>query len=155
MINEDKISQNYMQLYCISYIGQIQGNKKYEKLCFELKESLDKNGYKCAQNFNFKRNDFGPRDPGISRANLKYESMGILEIDKELNNKPTTYRLTEKGARWLEGLTLFYSKTILEFPKIKNIIDNSLQENKDLSGSKIAEKESVQKAKKELLGKKL
>jgi len=155
MIKEDKISHNYLQTYCLYKLGSIEGNKKFEKLCFELKDSLEKEGHNCSQNFDFKRDDFGPRDPGISKANLKFEMMGIEEIERELNKKPINYKLTEKGAMWVEGLTRFYNKTITSFSKIKELMDSSLNENKNLSGSQLVKKESVQTAKEELFGKKV
>ncbi|NPE29476.1 hypothetical protein HNV12_16260 [Methanococcoides sp. SA1] len=149
------IDQNYLQIYSLYKLDSIEGNLKFEKVCFELKESLIENGYKCGDNFEFKRDNFGPRSPGLSKANLKFEMMDLLEIEKELEKKTTTYVIKEKGKIWIEGLNKFYTKTVPDFQKILNISDKSLEENKDLSGSKIVKKDKVQKAKKELFGKKV
>jgi hypothetical protein len=149
------IDQNYLQMYSLYKLDSIEGNLKFEKVCFELKESLIENGYDCGNNFEFKRDNFGPRSPGLSRANLKFEMMDLLNIKIELEKKTTTYIIKEKGKMWIEGLNRFYSKTVPDFQEILKISDSSLEENKDLSGSKIVKKEKVQTAKKELFNKKI
>lgn len=152
---EDKISQNYLQMYSLYKLDYIEGNLKFEKVCYELKESLIEMGYKCGQNFEFKSDNFGPRDSGLSKANIKFEMMNLIEIEKELDRKPTRYKIKEKGQLWVEGLTKFYDKTIPKFQEILTISDKSLEENRNLSGSQIVKKEKVQKAKKEMWGKKV
>jgi hypothetical protein len=142
-------------MYSLYKLDSIEGNLKFEKVCFELKESLIENGYDCGNNFEFKRDNFGPRSPGLSRANLKFEMMDLLNIKIELEKKTTTYIIKEKGKMWIEGLNRFYSKTVPDFQEILKISDSSLEENKDLSGSKIVKKEKVQTAKKELFNKKI
>jgi hypothetical protein len=149
------IDQNYLQMYSLYKLDSIEGNLKFEKVCFELKESLIENGYDCGNNFEFKRDNFGPRSPGLSRANLKFEMMDLLNIKIELEKKTTTYIIKEKGKMWIEGLNRFYSKTVPDFQEILKISDSSLEENKDLSGSRIVKKEKVQTAKKELFNKKI
>lgn len=152
---EDKISQNYLQMYSLYKLDYIEGNLKFEKVCYELKESLIEMGHKCGQNFEFKSDNFGPRDSGLSKANIKFEMMNLIEIEKELDRKPTTYKMKEKGKLWVEGLTKFYSKTIPKFQEIIAISDKCLEENRNLSGSQIVKKDKVQKAKKEMWGKKV
>ncbi len=154
-MTEEKINQNYLQMYSLYKLNYIEGNLKFEKICYELKESLIENGHKCGQNFEFKSDYFGPRDPGLSKANLKFEMMDLIEIEKELDKKPTVYKMKEKGKLWVEGLTKFYDKTIPKFQEILTISDKSLEENRNLSGSQIVKKEKVQKAKKEMWGKKV
>lgn len=154
-MKEDRINRNYLQMYCLYKLDYIEGSKKFEKICYELKESLIQTGYNCGHNFEFKRDDFGPRDPGLSKANLKFEMMSLIEIEEELNKKSTVYKIKEKGKLWVEGLTKFYSKTIPTFQEILAVSDSSLEENKNLSGSQIVEKEKVQIAKKEMWGKKV
>lgn len=63
--------------------------------------------------------------------------------------------MKEKGKLWVEGLTKFYNKTIPKFQEILTISDKSLEENRNLSGSQIVKKDKVQKAKKEMWGKKV
>jgi hypothetical protein len=154
-MNEEKINKNFLQMYSLYKMNCIEGNLKFEKVCYELKESLIENGYNCGQNFDFKRDEFGPRDHGLSRANIKFEMMGLMEIEEELGKKPVTYRIKEKGKLWVEGLTKFYNKTIPNFSSIAKVADDSLEENFNLSGSQIVKKERVQKAKKEMWGKKV
>ena len=152
---EDKISQNYLQMYSLYKLDYIEGNLKFEKVCYELKESLIEMGHKCGQNFEFKSDYFGPRDSGLSKANIQFEMMDLIEIEKKMDKKPTVYKMKEKGKLWVEGLTKFYNKTIPKFQEILTISDKSLEENRNLSGSQIVKKEKVQKAKKEMWGKKV
>lgn len=154
-MKEDKINKNFLQMYSLYKINCIEGNLKFEKVCYELKESLIEDGYKCGQDFEFKRDEFGPRDPGLSRANIKFEIMGLLEIEEELGKKPVTYRIKDKGKKWVESLRKYYSKTIPHFSSIITVADASLEENCNLSGSQIVKKEKVQKAKEEMWGKKV
>ncbi|WP_148705730.1 hypothetical protein [Methanosarcina siciliae] len=154
-MNEEKINKNFLQMYSLYKMNCIEGSLKFEKVCYELKESLIENGYKCGQNFEFKRDEFGPRDPGLSKANIKFEMMGLMEIEKELGKKSVTYRIKEKGKLWVESLTKFYNKTIPNFSSISKVADDSLEENINLSGSQIVKKERVQKAKEEMWGKKV
>lgn len=154
-MNEERINKNFLQMYSLYKINCIEGNLKFEKVCYELKESLIESGYKCGQDFEFKRDEFGPRDPGLSRANIKFEMMGLLEIEEELSKKSVTYRIKEKGKIWVEGLRKFYGKTIPNFSSILTVADASLEENCNLSGSQIVKKEKVQKAKEEMWGKKV
>jgi hypothetical protein len=154
-MNEERINKNFLQMYSLYKMDCIEGRLKFEKVCYELKESLIENGYKCGLNFEFKRDEFGPRDPGLSKANIKFEMIGLLEIEEELGKKPVTYRLKEKGTLWVEGLREFYSKTVPHFSSIIKVADASLGENRDLSGSQIVKKEKVQKAKEEMWGKEL
>ncbi|MDY0143823.1 MAG: hypothetical protein RBR97_18205 [Bacteroidales bacterium] len=140
-------------MYSLYKINCIEGSLKFEKVCYELKESLIENGYNCGQDFEFKRDEFGPRDPGLSRANIKFEMMGLLEIEEKLGKKPVTYRIKEKGKIWVESLRRYYSKTIPHFSSIITVADSSLEENCNLSGSQIVKKEKVQKAKEEMWGK--
>ena len=81
--------------------------------------------------------------------------MGLLEIEEELNKKPIAYRINNKGKLWMEGLCKFYSKTICNFSSVVSVLDDSVEENRNLSGSKLVKKEKVQKAKKEMWGKKV
>jgi len=152
-MNEDKINRNFLQMYSLYKINCIEGNLKFEKVCYELKESLIESGYKCGQDFEFKRDEFGPRDPGLSRANIKFEIMGLLEIEEELGKKPVIYRIKDKGKKWVESLQKYYSKTIPHFSSIITVADTSLEENSNLSGAQIVKKEKVQKAKEEMWGK--
>jgi len=154
-MEEDKVSQNYLQMYSLYRLDHIDGNLKFEKVCYELKESLIEMGHKCGQNFEFKSDNFGPRDPGLSKANIKFEMMGLMEIEKELNKKTTVYKIKDKGKLWVEGLTKFYNITIPKFQEILAISDKSLEENRNLSGSQIVKNEKVQNAKKEIWGKKV
>jgi hypothetical protein len=154
-MKEEKINENFLQIYSLYKMNCIEGNLKFEKVCYELKESLIENGYKCGQNFNFKRDEFGPRDPGLSRANIKFEMMGIIEIEEELDKKSIRYRIKEKGILWVEGLKKFYYRTVPNFSSIIEVADNSLEENCALNGSQIVKKERVQKAKEEMWGKKV
>ncbi|AKB33455.1 hypothetical protein MSSIH_2765 [Methanosarcina siciliae HI350] len=91
----------------------------------------------------------------MSKANIKFEMMGLMEIEKELGKKSVTYRIKEKGKLWVESLTKFYNKTIPNFSSISKVADDSLEENINLSGSQIVKKERVQKAKEEMWGKKV
>lgn len=154
-MTKDKIDRNYLQIYSLYRLNSIEGNLKFEKVCYDLKKSLIDNGHSCGSTFEFKRDDFGPRDPGISKANLKFEMMSILEIKEELEKKSRTYVIKEKGKLWIESLSRYFYKTETEFDEIINIMDKSLNSNKDLKGYQIVEKESIQNTKKEMLGKKL
>ena len=154
-MKEDKIDKNYLQIYTLYKLGAIEGNLKFEKVCFDLKDKLSKHDYKCSENFEFYRDDFGPRDKGLSRANVRFEMMKVIQIENELKIGSTIYKITEKGKLWIESKTKFFKKTIDDFDKIRDEMDMSIEENRNLSGSQIVKKESVQMAKKELLGKKL
>ncbi|ETA69146.1 hypothetical protein MettiDRAFT_2640 [Methanolobus tindarius DSM 2278] len=151
----DKINKNFLQVYCLYKLNSIDGNLKFEKVCFNLKESLITSGHECGSNFDFKRDSFGPRDPGISKANLKFEMMDILEIENELENKSKTYIIKDKGKLWIESLINYFRKIEPEFDIVKMTIDESLENDKDLKGYQLVEKENIQKTKKELFGKKL
>lgn len=154
-MNESMIDSNYMQMYSLYKLGSIKGNLKFEKVCYELKEALLDNGCDCGQNFEFKREEFGPRSPGLSKANMKFEVMGLQEIENLIDDSVTIYTITEKGKMWIGGLTQFYKKTISNFDILQDLMNQSLEENKDLSGSQIVKKDKVQKAKKELWNKKV
>ncbi|RXA20582.1 hypothetical protein EQO05_05560 [Methanosarcina sp. MSH10X1] len=154
-MNEERINKNFLHMYSLYKSDCIEGNLKFEKLCYELKESLIENSYKCGQNFDFERNKFGPREDGLSKANIKFEMMGLIEIEKELGKKPVTYKIKEKGKLWVESLKKFYNKTVPDFSSIISVADNSLEENYNLSGTQIVKKERVQKAKEEMWGKKV
>ncbi|MGB9928037.1 MAG: hypothetical protein ACPK85_06475 [Methanosarcina sp.] len=103
-MKEEKINKNFLQMYSLYKTNCIEGNLKFEKLCYELKESLIENGHKCGQNFDFERDKFGPREDGLSKANIKFEMMGLIEIENELGKKPATYKIKEKGRLWVESL---------------------------------------------------
>jgi len=154
-MKEDKINKNYLQIYGLYKLNKIEGSKKFEKVCFDLKDSLIKKGHSCGNNFEFKSDNFGPRDPGLSKANIKFEMMGVLEIKKELDKKSTCYQIKEKGKLWINSLTKFYRRTIPKFEEIHNIINSSLEENEYLSGTQITKKDNIQKAKKKLWDKKV
>lgn len=154
-MTKDKINRNYLQMYSLHRLDSIEGNLKFEKVCYELKKSLLDSGHSCGSNFEFKRDDFGPRDPGISKANKKYDMMGLIEIQEELEQKPKTYLIKEKGKLWVESLTKYFSRTESEFNEVVDVMDKSLDENKDLKGYQIVQKDSIQKTKKEMFGKKI
>lgn len=154
-MNEEKVNKNFLQMYSLYKTNCIEGKLKFEKLCYELKESLIENGYNCGRNFDFERDKFGPREDGLSKANIKFEMMGLIEIEKELDKKPVTYKIKEKGRLWVEGLKKFYNKTVPNFSSIIIVADNCLEENCNLSGTQIVKKERVQKAKEEMWGKKV
>jgi hypothetical protein len=154
-MNEEKINRNFLQMYSLYKANCIEGKLKFEKICYELKGSLIENGYNCGQNFDFERNKFGPREDGLSKANIKFEMMGLLEIEAELDKKPVTYKIKEKGKLWVESLKKFYSKTVPNFSSLILVADKSIEENCDLSGNQIVKKERVQKAKEEMWGKKV
>ncbi len=152
---KDKIDRNFLQIYSLYKLDSIEGNLKFEKICYDLKDSLIKSGHSCGSVFEFKRDNFGPRDPGISKANLKFEMMDIIEIKEKLEKGSKTYRIKEKGINWIESLNRFFHKTESKFDEIIDTMDESLSENKDLKGHQLVEKESIQKTKKEMFGKKL
>ncbi len=154
-MTKSKINRNYLQIYSLDKLNSIEGNLKFEKVCYDMKESLVEKGHSCGSNFEFKRDDFGPRDPGISKANKKFEMLNIIEIQEELNKKSKTYIIKEKGKLWIESLNRYFHKTEPDFDEIISTIDNSLDSNKDLKGYQIVKKDSIQKTKKELFGKKL
>lgn len=154
-MKEEKINKNFLQMYSLYKTNCIEGNLKFEKLCYELKESLIENGHNCGQNFDFERDKFGPREDGLSKANIKFEMMGLIEIENELGKKPATYKIKEKGRLWVESLKSFYNKTVPNFSSVINVADNSLNENSSLTGAQIVKKERVQKAKQEMWGKKV
>lgn len=149
-----KISPQFFNLYTIQKAESITGNKKLDKIRFELKKTLDEEKPEIEHNLIFVRKDYGPRDPGISRASKKYMMMGLIEIEEELN-KIKSYSLKDKGIMYLESLKKFYEKRYPNFQKTLDIADKSIDENKDLSGTQIEKKELTQETKKELWGKKL
>ncbi|MBP2143827.1 hypothetical protein J2127_000995 [Methanococcus voltae] len=146
----DKLPKEIVRLGTLSNVDNLEGNMKIHKTLYAVNEKLKEEQIKTRMVF--VRNFHGPTDEGLSKDMLKYEKMDLVELEELYlySQKSTRYKITQKGKRWVNGISIFFEKLkdkgLISKNPI-NIINVESESLKDLSGSQIADSECVQEFK--------
>ncbi|WP_459202080.1 hypothetical protein [Methanococcus sp. CF] len=157
----NELAPDFLRLFCIYHLGTINGNKKYHKLCYLMAEELVEKGYDIEDSFDFVRNYHGPTDEGISKDIVNWETLDIIEIEKEIKRLENRYNLTEKGKRFMNGLIEYQKRfgELLENSMFENVLTQCkeyLDANGHKSGSELEQDVAIKEAKRRnMLGAKL
>lgn len=122
--------------------GEVEGRLKFHKSLYQYRNS-DTN----EEEWEFRREEHGPLDPGFSSRMQSYEDLDMAEVDED--REPHRFRITSKGRRFARGLSKGLSKIRDDFEDSQSILKEIASRNKDRSGSEIEQDEDVQEAKDE------
>lgn len=156
---ESEIPKEYWYLYILDYAedkseyGLIRGSLKFEKIAYKSRNVLANSNEITKREWKFIRDSYGPRDPGLSEHLVAYMNLGLAELQDIAGRRD--YSLTEKGKKYFNGITHFFKATIKDFNVKMNLLDRTLEENVDKSGSELIKTEDIQESKKERFGKEL
>lgn len=122
--------------------GEIQGRAKYHKLLYNYwdEESED-------SSLSFIREDYGPYDPGLSRAIRRYFDLGLVDVDE--SEEPYTVSQTDKGRRYMSGFERTKMRLDKGFRQTRERIQNTVFKHGDKSASEMVERENIQEVKDE------
>lgn len=123
--------------------GEIDGRLKFHKSLYQYRNSDPE----AEEDWEFRREEHGPLDPGFSSRMQSYEDLDMAEVDED--SEPHRFRITSKGERFARGLSKGLSKLRDDFEKSRSNLKEIATRNKDRSGSEIEQDEDVQEAKDE------
>lgn len=122
--------------------GEIEGRLKFHKSLYQYRNSeADSDDWK------FRREEHGPLDPGFSSRMQSYEDLEMADSDED--REPHRFRITEKGERFVQGLSKGLSKLKDGFDEKQDAMKDIASRNKNRTGSEIEKDEDVQRAKDE------
>lgn len=128
--------------------GHIEGRAKFHKLLFNYSDEEAEE-----TRLEFVAEDFGPFDPGLTRAMRRYMDLGLVDVNED--EEPYTVSETEKGRRYLSGYER--TKLILDntFQNTRSKIIQTFRRHGDKSASEMVQQDNIQEAKEEPFRKKL
>ncbi|EMA15206.1 hypothetical protein [Haloarcula marismortui] len=122
--------------------GEIEGRLKYHKSLYQYRRSDTQ-----PDDWDFRREEHGPLDPGFSSRMQSYEDLDMAEVDED--EEPHRFRITSKGRRFARGLSNGLSKLREGFDEQRESMKEIASRNRGRSGSEIEQDEDVQDAKDE------
>lgn len=140
MSNDDHHHPRLLMLHHAD--GRIEGRAKYHKLLFNY---VDEEANESR--LGFVAEDFGPFDPGLTKAMRRYQDLNLVELEEEF--EPYAVEETEKGKRYLSGLER--TKMVLDdkFQETKSRILRTVNRHGDKSANEMVQRENIQAAKEE------
>ncbi|MCS3921963.1 hypothetical protein M2325_000648 [Methanococcus voltae PS] len=142
-----KIDKDLFELYPLYHSNEIEGNKKYMKICYEMECNLYDEGYQDIIHNDFKRNQFGPNNGGILDKLTAYSILKKV-ILKEINGIKS-WEITSGGISFLKSRISFFKKTNDNGELIIENMEKVVLNTKNKSGYELEKGENVQKYKKE------
>lgn len=122
--------------------GEIDGRLKYHKSLYQYRNSDS-----SSEDWEFRREEHGPLDPGFSSRMQSYEDLDMAEVDED--REPHRFRITSKGRRFARGLSNGLSKLREGFNERRDSMREIASRNRDRSGSDIEQDDDIQEAKNE------
>ncbi|WP_135829853.1 hypothetical protein [Halorussus halobius] len=138
--NDDELHPRLMML--AEFDGEIEGRLKFHKSLYQYR-----NTEADSEDWSFRREEHGPLDPGFSSRMQSYEDLDMADVDED--REPHRFRITDKGERFVQGLSTGLSKLKEGFDEKQGAMSKVASRNKDRTGSEIEKDEDVQKAKEE------
>lgn len=122
--------------------GKIEGELKYNKCLYKYRyNALEQ------QDWSFKREQWGPTDPGFTSIMQSMDDLDLANSDDEGHTH--IFEITGKGEDVASGLKRGISKLDPDFSGKLGVLIGVAEEDKDRSGSEIVEDDPVQEAKEE------
>lgn len=128
--------------------GHIEGRAKYHKLLFNYADEEAEDS-----SLEFISEDFGPFDPGLSKAMRRYMDLGLVDVDED--EEPYSVSETEKGQRYMSGFERTKMRLDDTFQQTKLRILNTVRRHGDKSANEMVQRDNIQEAKENPFRKKL
>lgn len=143
MNENDEDEELHPRLRMLSeFDGEIDGRLKFHKSLYQYRNSKTD-----SDDWDFRREEHGPLDPGFSSRMQSYEDLEMADIEED--REPHKFRITGKGERFVQGLSAGLSKLKDGFEERQEAIKSIASKNKSRTGSEIEKDEDVQEAKDE------
>ena len=144
MTDEEDDTYHPRLLMLDEFGGEVKGRLKFHKSLYQYRNSDSESE---EEDWEFRREEHGPLDPGFSSRMQSYEDLDMAEVNE--NTEPHSFRITSKGRRFARGLSKGLSKLRDNFEESQSTLKEVASRNKDRSGSEIEQDEDVQEAKDE------
>ena len=136
----EEVFEEYPRLLMLEESGgKIEGRLKFHKMLYKYRNAED-------INWDFRREEHGPFDEGLSSVFDTFEKTGLAKIEEEHKH---TFILTRDGHKFIDGLKQVWTRLEDEVRDRVETAQKVVEENEGRSGSEIEQDSEIQEVKDE------